>query len=55
MVLNNYSAPRQQREEKARKIDGLYKDRECLHCEKFFDCDGKRRGVDSCLNFQERK
>lgn len=32
----------------------LVKDRECIHCNKFFDCKGKPRGT-SCLNFEERK
>ena len=32
----------------------LVKDRECIHCEKFFDCDGKPRGT-LCVNLVERK
>lgn len=32
----------------------LVKDRECIHCEKFFECDGKPRGK-LCVNFKERK
>lgn len=32
----------------------LVKDRECIHCEKFFDCQGKPRGS-ICVNFEERK
>ena len=31
------------------------KDRECLHCEKFFECQGKPKEVNQCLNFKERK
>ena len=31
------------------------KDRECIKCEKFFDCEGKPKGVDKCLYFTERK
>ena len=34
---------------------GLKKDKECLHCEKFFDCKGKPKDVELCLNFKERK
>lgn len=30
------------------------KDRECIRCEKFFDCKGKGKPT-PCLNFQERK
>lgn len=37
------------------KESQLKKDRECLHCEKFFDCDGKPKEVRRCLNFVERK
>lgn len=37
------------------KESQLKKDRECLHCEKFFDCKGKPPDVDSCLNLVERK
>lgn len=35
--------------------EGFSKDRECIHCERFFDCAGKPRGVKSCLNFKESK
>ena len=33
----------------------LKKDRECIHCERFFDCPGKPEGVKECLNLVERK
>lgn len=33
----------------------LIKDKECIHCEKFFDCIGKPAGVTHCINFKERK
>ena len=33
----------------------LKKDRECIHCEKFFDCPGKPEKVKLCVNFVERK
>jgi hypothetical protein len=33
----------------------LKKDRECLHCVKFFECNGKPKEVQQCINFQERK
>ena len=33
----------------------LKKDRECIHCERFFDCKGKPEGVKLCVNFEERK
>ena len=32
----------------------LVKDRECIHCEKFFECQGKPRGS-NCVNLVERK
>ena len=35
--------------------DELKKDRECIHCEKFFECEGKPEGVERCINFTERK
>lgn len=31
------------------------KDRECIHCENFFDCEGKPESVKACLNFKELK
>lgn len=31
------------------------KDRECIRCENFFDCEGKPEGVKRCINFKERK
>ena len=33
----------------------LKKDKECIHCEHFFDCAGKPKEVKLCLNFKERK
>lgn len=33
----------------------LHKNKECIHCEKLFDCKGKPRKVDLCLHFTERK
>lgn len=35
--------------------DVLKKDRECIHCEKFFECEGKPKEVKQCINFVERK
>lgn len=36
-------------------MEKLIKDRECLHCEKFFDCNGKPKDIKECLQFKERK
>lgn len=33
----------------------LKKDRECIRCEHIFDCEGKPRNVNQCLNFKEVK
>lgn len=33
----------------------LVKNRDCIHCEKIFDCKGKPREVKLCVNFVERK
>lgn len=33
----------------------LTKTRECIHCEKFFDCNGKPKEVVRCVNLVERK
>lgn len=33
----------------------LKKDKECIHCENFFDCAGKPEHVKLCLNLVERK
>lgn len=32
--------------------DELHKDKECIFCTKFFECDGKPRGT-RCINFEE--
>ena len=32
----------------------LIKDRECVKCEKLFDCKGKPKGI-KCVCFKERK
>lgn len=36
-------------------MEELKKDKECLHCEKFFDCRGKPKDIKECLQFEERK
>lgn len=36
-------------------MEDLKKDRECLHCGKFFECEGKPKDVKECLQFEERK
>lgn len=52
----NYTPPR---EKKPRKIDEqgreLIKNQECVSCKKMFECKGKPRGIDRCLNYEERK
>ena len=35
-------------------MDELKKDKECIHCVHFFDCAGKPKEVDLCINFKER-
>ena len=37
------------------EVEKMVKDRECLKCEKFFDCKGKPKEIKQCLNFAERK
>lgn len=36
-------------------MDKLVKDKECIQCNKFFDCKGKPKGNGPCVNFEERK
>lgn len=36
-------------------MEKMLKDKECIMCEKFFDCKGKPKEVKQCLNFKERK
>lgn len=31
-----------------------YKDLECFHCKKFWDCVGMPEGIDKCLLFEDR-
>ena len=33
----------------------MIKSRECIRCDKFFDCKGKPSTVDKCVSFVERK
>ena len=33
----------------------LIKNKECISCDKFFDCKGKPRKVERCVNYVERK
>jgi hypothetical protein len=35
-------------------MEKLLKDKECVKCEKFFDCKGKPKEVKQCLNYVER-
>ena len=47
---------KKEREERSRlAMAKMVKDKECINCEKFFDCKGKPEGVKNCLNFTERK
>lgn len=39
---------------KAAEENHLRKDRECIHCENFFECAGKPKN-EKCLNYKERK
>ena len=38
-----------------KRMDKPKKDRECIRCEKFFECEGKPQDVKRCINFTERK
>lgn len=40
---------------KCDESEKLKKDRECIHCEHFFDCEGKPENVERCLMFKERE
>jgi hypothetical protein len=51
--MQRYKQGRQK--ESRLEMEKLLKDKECLHCEKFFDCKGKPKDVKECLNFKERK
>lgn len=31
------------------------KDKECVYCEKLFDCIGKPVGVERCIQFKDRR
>ena len=33
----------------------IIKDKDCISCDKFFDCDGKPRRVERCVNKVERR
>lgn len=33
----------------------IQKDKKCIHCERFFDCDGKPKNVENCIFFKERR
>lgn len=35
--------------------DVLKKDRNCIHCERLFECKGKPIEVNQCLQFKERR
>lgn len=33
----------------------LIKNQECVSCKKMFECKGKPRSVERCINYEERK
>lgn len=41
--------------EDQKKEQELHKSMECVKCKHLFDCKGKPREIDKCLNFEERK
>lgn len=41
--------------EDQKKEQELHKSMECVKCKNLFDCKGKPRDIDKCLNFEERK
>ena len=51
--MQRYKQGRQK--ESRLEMEKLIKDKECLHCEKFFDCKGKPKEIKECLQFEERK
>lgn len=40
--------------EEEKKKSEFHKTMECVKCKHLFDCKGKPREVESCLNFEER-
>lgn len=40
--------------EDQKKEQELHKSMECVKCKHLFDCKGKPRDIDKCLNFEER-
>lgn len=41
-------------EKKEEQIE-LIKNMECVSCRKMFDCKGKPRDIDRCVNYEQRK
>ena len=35
--------------------DERVKSKECIHCDRFFECKGRPKNVVRCVNFVERK
>lgn len=35
--------------------NGLKKDRECIQCGRFFECEGKPDNVERCIYFKKRR
>lgn len=40
---------------KSTKEKHLHKDRRCIRCKKFFECDGHPEGVDMCLMYKAER
>ena len=50
----NFNEPRTRKNAVA-KEEKLIKNQECITCMQLFDCKGKPRGVEACLNYIERR
>ena len=52
--LINYPEPRKPKETLS-KDEKLIKNQECVSCRNLFNCKGKPRGIEACLNYSERR
>lgn len=50
----NFDEPRKRTHNSESKEEKLIKNQECVSCKNLFNCKGKPRGIEACLNYSER-
>lgn len=55
MRLINFDESKKRTRPTESKEEKLIKNQECVSCKNLFNCKGKPRGIEACLNYSERQ